>query len=448
MTTHAHTGRYEKVTNTCDVLSSELFQELTQGKDSGVAEGEFRERESMEKFVNDKGETHCYYSNQQDCNPHSPSRKVFGDAVLTDREDRRLRDVQLPGGRLADDVVRGGTHPGEAHRVRGLGSRRPQEVQRGLRTDGEARWSTRCARRSDRAREVGCDHDLAHNVVDVLERLNEAMTRIEADLDGEVDVKVLARIAGTSEYHLRRMFSALAGIPLSEYIRRRKLTRAASEVLSGQDSLLDIAVKWGYGSNEAFARAFKAMHGTGPQEARTNKKSLQSQQILTFKLVVEGSTSMEYRIVNKEAFKVVGRGTRVPLVHLGMNPAIVEFVKGIGLPTLNRIKELGDGEPGGMLALTYNQEGVEEGDQLDYFQGVVTTKDAPEDMETMTIGKNTWAVFTAEGPYPETIQHMWRDVYTQWFPSNSYQSVEGPSMLKTQIDGDQAKAELWIPVTS
>jgi AraC family transcriptional regulator len=284
--------------------------------------------------------------------------------------------------------------------------------------------------------------------VDVLERLNEAMARIEVDLDGEVDVKLLARIAGTSEYHLRRMFSALAGIPLSEYIRRRKLTRAASEVLSGHDSLLDIAIRWGYGSNEAFARAFKAMHGVGPQEARTQHKPLRSQQILTFRLVVEGSTSMEYRIVNKAAFKVVGRGTRVPLVHLGMNPAIVEFVKAVGMPTLERIKQLGDGEPEGMLSLTYNQEGVEEGDQLDYFQGVVTTKEVPEDMETLDVPENTWAVFTTEGPYPETIQHMWRDVYAQWFPSNSYQSVEGPSMLRTQIDGDQARAELWIPVTS
>ena len=274
------------------------------------------------------------------------------------------------------------------------------------------------------------------------------MAHIESNLQGEVDVRHLARIAGTSEYHLRRLFSALAGIPLSEYIRRRRLTKAASEVLSGHDSLLDVAVRWGYGSNEAFARAFKAMHGVGPQEARTQRKPLQSQQILTFKLVVEGSTDMEYRIVEKDAFQVVGRGTRVPLVHLGMNPAIVDFIKGIGMPTLERMKELSDGEPAGLVALTSNQEGNEEGDHLDYFHGVVTSRDAPEDMETMTVPKNTWAVFRAEGPYPETIQYMWRDVYTQWFPSNSYQSVEGPSMLHTQIDGDTAKAELWIPVTS
>ena len=223
---------------------------------------------------------------------------------------------------------------------------------------------------------------------------------------------------------------------------------AASEVLSGQDSLLDVAVKWGYGSNEAFARAFRAMHGVGPQEVRSSKKPLQSQQVLRFKLTIEGSASMEYRIVEKDAFQVVGRGTRVPLVHLGMNPAIVEFIKGIGRPTLDRMQELSDGEPEGIVALTSNQEGNQEGDHLDYFHGVVTTKEAPEDMETITVPKNTWAVFNTEGPYPETIQYMWRDVYTQWFPSTSYQSVEGPSMLRTEIDGDTATAELWIPVTS
>ncbi|KOV75596.1 AraC family transcriptional regulator [Nocardia sp. NRRL S-836] len=274
------------------------------------------------------------------------------------------------------------------------------------------------------------------------------MAHIEDNLDRDVDVKQLARIAGSSEYHFRRMFSALAGIPLSEYVRRRRLTRAASEVLSGHGSLLDIAVRWGYGSNEAFARAFKGMHGIGPQEARRTGRALQSQQVLRFKLIVEGSASMEYRIVERDAFRVVGRGTRVPLVHLGMNPAIVEFVKGIGMPTLSRMKELADGEPGGIVALTGNQEGNEEGDHLDYFHGVVTSREAPEDMETVTVPKHTWAVFRSEGPFPETIQFMWRDVYTQWFPSNSYESVEGPSMLHTEIDGDVARAELWVPVTS
>lgn len=94
----------------------------------------------------------------------------------------------------------------------------------------------------------------------MLERLNQAMEHIERHLDQEIEVKELARIAFTSEYHFRRLFSALAGIPLSEYVRRR-LTLAGAEVLAGERTLLEIAVRHGYGSGEAFARAFRTVHG-------------------------------------------------------------------------------------------------------------------------------------------------------------------------------------------
>lgn len=74
-------------------------------------------------------------------------------------------------------------------------------------------------------------------------------------------------IAMTSEYHFRRMFASLAGIPVSEYIRRRRLTAATAEIIAGQ-SVLDVAVRYGYESAEAFNRAFKAMHGLTPSQAR------------------------------------------------------------------------------------------------------------------------------------------------------------------------------------
>lgn len=100
----------------------------------------------------------------------------------------------------------------------------------------------------------------------MLERLNEAMAHIERHLDQQIEVADLARIALTSEYHFRRLFSALAGMPLSEYIRRRRLTVAGADVLAGERTLLDVAVRYGYGSAEAFARAFHAVHGVGPVE--------------------------------------------------------------------------------------------------------------------------------------------------------------------------------------
>ena len=136
----------------------------------------------------------------------------------------------------------------------------------------------------------------------MLEHLNRAMEDIERNLDQEIDVAELARTAMTSEYHFRRLFSMLAGMPLSEYVRRRRLTVAGAEVLDGGRTLLDIAVRYGYTSGEAFARAFRSMHGVGPGEARRDGAVLVSQPRMSFRLIVEGSSSMEYRIIEKPAF--------------------------------------------------------------------------------------------------------------------------------------------------
>ena len=98
--------------------------------------------------------------------------------------------------------------------------------------------------------------------------LNRVVDVVEESLADEIDIGVLARELGTTEYHVRRMFSSLAGMPLSEYIRRRRMTVAAADVLAGDD-LLATAVRFGYGSTEAFGRAFRAVHGIGPVQARS-----------------------------------------------------------------------------------------------------------------------------------------------------------------------------------
>ncbi len=286
----------------------------------------------------------------------------------------------------------------------------------------------------------------------MLERLNQAMEHIERHLDESVDVAELARIATTSEYHLRRMFSALAGMPLSEYIRRRRLTVAGAEVLAGGETLLEIAVRYGYGSGEAFARAFRAMHGTGPGEARRTGAALVSQPRLTFRLTVEGSTSMQYQVVDRPAFTVAGFKTRVPLVHSGPNQAIIDFVRGLGKQALEQLGKLSDQEPHGIVAVCDDLDPSRaEGTELDYYQAVITAASAPSDVPagvtTLPVPSGTWAVFTTSGPAPQAIQELWRDVFTEWFPSNPYRTRPGPEILRTRLspDGTEADAELWLP---
>ncbi|GAA2647447.1 AraC family transcriptional regulator [Streptomyces lunalinharesii] len=283
----------------------------------------------------------------------------------------------------------------------------------------------------------------------MLERLNDAMAHVERHLDRPVGADELARIALTSEYHFRRMFSALAGMPLSEYLRRRRLTVAGAEVLAGERTLLDIAVRYGYGSGEACARAFRALHGVGPGEARRTGAALRSQPRMAFRLVVEGSTTMQYRIVAKDEFRVVGKKVRVPLVYEGANPAVVEFVRGLGTATVRRIQELSDQEPEGIVAVCDDLDPSRtEGTELDYYHAVVTDAPVPADLDALTVPAGTWAVFANTGPYPQALQTLWADVFAQWFPSNPYRSRPGPEILRTRPtpDGTTATSELWLPV--
>jgi AraC-like DNA-binding protein len=95
----------------------------------------------------------------------------------------------------------------------------------------------------------------------MISALNRLVDLVEEHLGEDPDVATLAKQLGTTEYHLRRMFSSLAGMPLSEYVRRRRMTVAAADVVRGSGDLLGLAIRHGYGSTEAFGRAFRAVHG-------------------------------------------------------------------------------------------------------------------------------------------------------------------------------------------
>jgi AraC family transcriptional regulator len=288
------------------------------------------------------------------------------------------------------------------------------------------------------------------------DRLNAALDELERGLamrPGEdPDVAALARAAATSEHHLRRMFSALAGMPLGEYVRRRRATLAGAAVLSGDEPLLGIAVRFGYGSAEGFGRAFRAVHGVSPGEARRTGAALRAQQRLSFRVVVEGSAVMEYRIVEPGPFRLVGRRARVPLVHEGMNPAIVAFLRGIPPEDRERVATLADGEPAGPLNVS-DGLGAEraEGTELDYWYAAARFAGPGADeagLETLDVPAGAWAVFAVSGAFPTVVQELWRDVFTQWFPSNPWRSRPGPELLRNDLaaDGATTRAELWVPV--
>lgn len=283
-----------------------------------------------------------------------------------------------------------------------------------------------------------------------MERLNEAIASVERQLGGEVDVRRASQIALMSEHHFRRMFSTLAGMSLSEYVRRRRMTLAVASVLSGREALQDVAVRVGYSSADAFSRAFKAVHGVGPDDARRPGIVLRSQPKLTFTITIEGNTTMKYRIVEKDAFLLAGLRTRIPLIYEGVNPTAAEFVEKITEEQWARITELSDQEPAGALSVHDAISPLrEEGTELDYYVAAATRGPVPDDLDRLDVPALTWLVVESDGAFPSALQKLWPKAFGEWFPANAYQSVPGPEMVVTDFADDKqthGRYELWIPI--
>lgn len=290
----------------------------------------------------------------------------------------------------------------------------------------------------------------------MLDRWNQAIALVEERLHDEVDVAELARVALTSEYHFRRVFSALAGMPISEYVRRRRLTVATAEVVDGRSSVLDVAVRYGYGSGDAFTRAFKTLHGLTPAQARRRGAVLHSQPRLSFHLSIEGASTMRHRIEHTDAFRIVGRHARIPLQYEGENPAMTDFHAGLPADLDARLRAVADvaAFPDVLLVSSGFTEGREDGSLFDYRRGAATTRAATElddDLDVLEVGASQWVVFEAEGSLPDelpgAVQRLWADSFSEWFPSNPYRIVPGPEILHlTGMTQTHGRGELWLPV--
>ncbi|WP_159883254.1 AraC family transcriptional regulator [Paenibacillus puerhi] len=287
--------------------------------------------------------------------------------------------------------------------------------------------------------------------MNVLEDMNKALSYIEENLTGEVDLKEAARRALCSEYHFTRMFSFLAGLTLSDYIRRRRLTRAAVELQSGSSKVIEIAMKYGYQSPDAFTKAFHLFHGITPSESRLQGQSLKAYPPLTFQLTIQGGSEMKYRLEEKEAFRIVGLQKRVPIVFHGVNPEIAKMWESLNEQSIHQLKMLSNVEPTGLISASVNfSEGrMEEKGELDHWIGAATTKPCPEQFDELEVQASLWAVFEAVGPFPDTLQNIWGRIYSEWFPSTSYEQKPGPEILwneSKEVTSPTFRSEIWIPV--
>ncbi|TKI85596.1 AraC family transcriptional regulator [Bacillus mycoides] len=284
-----------------------------------------------------------------------------------------------------------------------------------------------------------------------LKNMNAAMQYVEDNLTHEIDFKEVAKIAFCSEYHFKRMFSFLAGISLSEYIRCRRLTLAAFELKDSNAKVIDVAIKYGYNSPDSFTRAFQNLHGITPSEARSTSRSLKAYSPMTFQLSIQGGNEMNYRIEEKGPFQIIGIQKRVPIVFNGVNEEIASMWKSLDSQSIETLKSLSNIEPTGIISASTNfSEGrMEEKGELDHYIGVATTKDCPKQFKQLEVANSTWAIFEAVGPFPDALQNVWGRIYSEWFPSSNYELAEGPEILWNEskdVSSPNFRSEIWVPV--
>ncbi len=279
-----------------------------------------------------------------------------------------------------------------------------------------------------------------------VERLNAAVDELEAQLDGKVDVERAARIAACSVFHFQRMFPYMTGVTLSEYIRRRRMTRAAFELMDGA-RIIDVAARYGYESPTAFNRAFRSVHGVAPTAAKKQGIDLAAYPRLAFTISIKGEEAMNYRIEKKERIRVVGVGCKEPMTMEDSFEKVPKFWQKIAQENwIPRLCALMDGsEPAGVLGVSACDADGFSG----YYVAAATRRPCPAEMNELEIPARTHAVFECVGPMPDAIQNLQKRILTEWLPTSGYEYAAAPD-IEVYFDGDQSAADyrsqVWLPI--
>ncbi|MCI9643236.1 MAG: AraC family transcriptional regulator [Oscillibacter sp.] len=276
--------------------------------------------------------------------------------------------------------------------------------------------------------------------MDWLKNWNEALDELERNLEGTIDTETLGRLAGCSAYHFQRMFPYLAGVPLSEYIRRRRMTRAAADLQNGE-KVLDVALRYGYESPTSFNRAFQAVHRIPPSHAKQMGVKLKAFPRVHFKFVLKGAEEMEYQIVKREAFRIVGFRTLLPMEVEESFQVVPKFWAEIG-PRQAELVPLMNGETAGILGVCTCCE-----EENYYYIAVASSAPALEGMHEWTVPAATWAVFTGTGRLPDAMQELQRRIVSEYLPDSGYEWAKAPDIeVYLTPPGEESRFQVWLPV--
>ncbi|MCX8130574.1 MAG: AraC family transcriptional regulator [Clostridia bacterium] len=282
--------------------------------------------------------------------------------------------------------------------------------------------------------------------MDWLKRMKDAVDYMEEHMEEPFDVSVAAKVALSSTFHFQRMFHMLTGNAVAEYVRKRKLTLAAQELSTSKAKVIDIAFKYGYDTPESFSKAFRRLHGISPSAAREPGANLKAIPRISFHLSLKGDKDMDYKVIEKEAFQVVGKSIEVSTKDGENFKNIPLFWKESCENGFTEKLEKISGTLG-ILGVCWNDY---DGEKFTYIIAVEKPGECVQDTREYEIPASKWAVFESVGPMPDAIQNVIQRIYSEWFPSTGYEHADAPD-LEVYYPGDASsdnyRCEVWIPIT-
>lgn len=282
--------------------------------------------------------------------------------------------------------------------------------------------------------------------MNILMMMNEVIAYVEDHLESDIDYDEITKISGYSWYYLQRLFTGIAGITLSEYVRRRRMTLAALEVMNSGMRVLDLAMKYGYESADSFSRAFRYVHGVSPSEARKEKGVLKTYLPMSFTISVKGEKEITYRIESHDEMRIVGlvRHFKTPKNNeLDVNTFWNQLYSD---GNHSRIADLTDGDIKGVHGFIH----VIDQDTVDYRIAAFSEQQVPEGMEAYIVPKSKWAIFEGKGFVGTAMEGLWKRIYGEWLPSTRYTHAGTMEIECFQYGDDKMdeefRFEIWIPI--
>lgn len=270
--------------------------------------------------------------------------------------------------------------------------------------------------------------------------IQNAICYIEDNLTEFLDIADIAAKAYVSPFHFQRIFGALCGFTVGEYIRNRRLTLAAQMLSHGDAKVIDVALKYGYDSPDSFARAFTRFHGVSPSAAKEKGARLKSFAPIRIKLTLEGATMMEYRIVEKEQFTIMGRAR-----SFNTETSYEEIPKFWH----EHFQSGGDKIVCGMFGVCLDGDGK----NFEYLiaDNYLPWNEVPDGYTTKVIPSGTWAVFPCRGALPKALQDVNTKIWSEWLPNCKEYKLAGNYNLEVYLTPPQPNpednySEIWVPV--